>query len=264
MPEEQLAPRLAHSLRLAACWIESGELRKHLVAAHADQRAHLLEGNDVPVRAQRVDPHTRMRVVAVDQRAVDVQQNGAERRAGRTWGLGHAASRSRSVPAYPPVSRRVHPVYLSPPMTSTAPAEPRPTGTPERRRWVDWLLGLLWIGAIVAATLQQGVARQNNNFQIFRAASRHLIAGSDLYAAYPSEHFDFYKYSPTFALLFAPFAYVPFPLAMLLWNALNAGALYVALRLVLPRRAARIARVILFLDMLGSLQNAQSNALVAA
>ena len=114
-------------------------------------------------------------------------------------------------------------------MTSTAPAEPRPTGTPERRRWVDWLLGLLWIGAIVAATLQQGVARQNNNFRIFRAASRHLIAGSDLYAAYPAEHFDFYKYSPTFALLFAPFAYVPFPLAMLLWNALNAGALYVAL-----------------------------------
>jgi hypothetical protein len=149
-------------------------------------------------------------------------------------------------------------------MTSTAPAETRPSGTPERRRPVDWLLGLLWIGAIVAATLQQGVARQNNNFRIFRAASRHLIAGSDLYAAYPAEHFDFYKYSPTFALLFAPFAYVPFPVAMLLWNALNAGALYVALGLVLPRRAARVARVILFLDMLGSLQNAQSNALVAA
>ena len=149
-------------------------------------------------------------------------------------------------------------------MTSTAPAETRPTGTPERRRWVDWLLALAWIGAIVAATMQQGVARENNNFRIFRAAARHLIAGTDLYAAYPAEHFDFYKYSPTFALLFAPFAYVPFPLAMLLWNALNAGALYVAVGLVLPRRAARIARVIVFLDMLGSLQNAQSNALVAA
>ena len=149
-------------------------------------------------------------------------------------------------------------------MTSTAPAEPRPTGTPERRRPIDWLLALLWVGAIVAATLQQGVARENNNFRIFRAASRHLIAGSDLYAAYPTEHFDFYKYSPTFALLFTPFAYVPFPVAMLLWNALNAGALYVALGLVLPRRAARVARAIVFLDMLGSLQNAQSNALVAS
>jgi hypothetical protein len=51
---------------------------------------------------------------------------------------------------------------------------------------------------------------------------------------------------------------------MLLWNALNAGALYVALGMVLPRRAAAVARLIVFLDMLGSLQNVQSNALVAA
>jgi len=149
-------------------------------------------------------------------------------------------------------------------MTSTAPPDSRSAGLAERRRWIDWLVALLWLGAIVSATLQHGVRTQNNNFRIFRAASRHLVAGTDLYAAYPAEHFDFYKYSPTFALLFAPFAYVPFPLAMLLWNALNAGVLYVAIGLVLPRRAATIARVIVFHDMLGSLQNAQSNALVAA
>ena len=149
-------------------------------------------------------------------------------------------------------------------MTSTAPPDSRSAGLAERRRLIDWLVALLWLGAIVSATLQHGVRTQNNNFRIFRAASRHLVAGTDLYAAYPAEHFDFYKYSPTFALLFSPFAYVPFPLAMLLWNALNAGVLYVAIGLVLPRRAATIARVIVFLDMLGSLQNAQSNALVAA
>jgi hypothetical protein len=149
-------------------------------------------------------------------------------------------------------------------MTSTAPPDARSAGHTERRRWIDWLVALLWLGAIVSATLQHGVRTENNNFRIFRSASRHLIAGSDLYAAYPAEHLDFYKYSPTFALLFAPFAYVPFAPAMLLWNALNAGTLYVALGLVLPRRAATVARVIVFLDMLGSLQNAQSNALVAA
>jgi hypothetical protein len=160
--------------------------------------------------------------------------------------------------------------YLSPEMTSTPPIDARETAdstarpVDERRRALDWLIALLWLGAIVAATLQQGVAHQNNNFRIFRAASKHLLAGSDLYAAYPAEHFDFYKYSPTFALLFAPFAYVPFSLAMLAWNALNAGALFIALGMVLPRRAANVARAIVFLDMLGSLQNAQSNALVAA
>jgi hypothetical protein len=149
-------------------------------------------------------------------------------------------------------------------MTSTAPQDPRPAGAPERRRPIDWLIALLWAGAIVAATVQQGVVSQNNNFRIFRAATRHLFAGLDLYAAYPAEQFDFYKYSPTFALLFAPFAYIPFAPAMLVWNALNAGTLYVALGLVLPRSAATVARAIVFLDMLGSLQNVQSNALVAA
>ena len=123
---------------------------------------------------------------------------------------------------------------------------------------------MLWLASVVAATAQQGIAHHNNNFLIFRSASLHLLHGQDLYAPYPTEHFDFYKYSPTFALLFLPFALPPFALAMLLWNALNAGALYLAIGMVLPRRAATVAHAIVFLDMLGSLQNVQSNALVAA
>ena len=126
------------------------------------------------------------------------------------------------------------------------------------------LIAVLWVAAVVAATVQQGISHQNNNFLIFRAASLHLLHGVDLYAAYPAEHLDNYKYSPTFALLFLPFALPPFPVAMLLWNALNAGALYFALGMVLPRRAATVARAVVFLDMLGSVQNAQSNALVSA
>jgi hypothetical protein len=148
-------------------------------------------------------------------------------------------------------------------MTSTAQPDTRPAHSAEPRHWIDWLIALLWIAAVVAVTLQQ-VGHPHNNFLIFRAASRHLLAGSDLYAAYPAEHADFYKYSPTFALLFAPLAFIPLHLAMLLWNALNAGALFVGLGMVLPRRSATVARSIVFLDMVGSLQNVQSNALVAA
>jgi hypothetical protein len=140
-------------------------------------------------------------------------------------------------------------------------AVPQPDQPPRR---TGWLIALLWCAAVVAATLQQGIAHHNNNFLIFRAASLHLLHGQDLYAAYPALHFDFYKYSPTFALLFLPFALPPLALAMLLWNALNAGALYLALGTVLTPRAATAARAIVFLDMLGSLQNVQSNALVAA
>ena len=132
------------------------------------------------------------------------------------------------------------------------------------RRPLELLVAALWVVAVIAATIQQGVVHQNNNFLIFRVASIHLLHGQDLYAAYPALHFDFYKYSPAFALLFLPFAVLPLAPSMLLWNALNAGALWLALGTVLPRRGALIARSIVMLDMLGSLQNVQSNALVTA
>ena len=134
---------------------------------------------------------------------------------------------------------------------------------PPPKRGLKLLVAALWVVGVIAATLQQGVQHQNNNFLIFRAASLHLLHGQDLYAAYPVLHVDFYKYSPTFALLFLPFAVLPLAVSMLAWNALNAGTLWMAIGMVLPRRGALIARSIVFLDMLGSLQNVQSNALVA-
>jgi glycosyl transferase family 87 len=168
------------------------------------------------------------------------------------------------------VPSRARASYLSPLMTSTASiGSSDAAGSPDapdtrRGRAIDWLVAFVWLATIVAVTLQQGLTHPHNNFLIFRAATRHLFAGADLYAAYPGVHDDFYKYSPTFALLFLPFAYLPLSIAMLAWNALNAGTLFVALGMVLPRRAATVARAIVFLDMLGSLQNVQSNALVAA
>ena len=141
---------------------------------------------------------------------------------------------------------------------------PLPDARATRMRWLEILVAVIWVAGVIAATMQQGLSHPNNNFLIFRAASQHLLHGQDLYAAYPLEHVDFYKYSPTFALLFLPFALPPFLLSLLLWNTLNAVVLFVALGAVLPRNAATAARAIVFLDMLGSLQNVQSNALVAA
>jgi hypothetical protein len=134
---------------------------------------------------------------------------------------------------------------------------------PPPKRHAELLIAALWVAAVIAATVQQGIQHQNNNFLIFRAASLHLLHGLDMYAAYPTLHLDKFKYSPTFALLFLPFAVLPFALSALLWNAINAGTLWVAIGMVLPRRGALIARTIVFMDMLGSLQNVQSNALVA-
>lgn len=106
--------------------------------------------------------------------------------------------------------------------------------------------------------------RPSGNFEIFRAASRHLVTGQDLYAEYPAEHTDRFKYSPTFALLFAPFAWMPWPVALFLWSALNALLLFVAVERVLPGRQAMLALALLLPEVLRGMQNAQSNALVAA
>jgi hypothetical protein len=108
-----------------------------------------------------------------------------------------------------------------------------------------------------------GPPRPGGNFEIFRAASRHLRTGEDLYAHYPGALQDQFKYSPTFALLFAPFAWLPAPLALFLWNALNALVLFVAVERVLPPRQAMLVLGALLLEVLRAMQNAQSNALVA-
>ena len=123
------------------------------------------------------------------------------------------------------------------------------------------MLAGLWIAAVIVVSIQ-ATAQHNNNFEIFRTAWFDLLAGRDLYAPSPRHH-DFFKYSPTFALLVAPFAVVPFWLGVLLWNGVNAGALYWSLGRVLGPEQAFAARAIVFFDTVGAMQNVQSNALVA-
>jgi hypothetical protein len=119
----------------------------------------------------------------------------------------------------------------------------------------------LWIAAVII-TAVQATSHHNNNFEIFRASWENLLEGRDLYA--PSEkHRDYFEYSPTFPLLFAPFAIGPYWLGVLLWNTANAGTLYWSLGRVLTPEQALAARAIVFLDTIGSMQNAQSNALSA-
>jgi hypothetical protein len=109
----------------------------------------------------------------------------------------------------------------------------------------------------------RNAAKPSGNFEIFRLASRHLVSGEDMYADYPAEISDRYKYSPTFALLFAPLAWLWWPMALFLWSCLNALVLFVAVERVLPGRSGLLALGALLLEVLRGMQNAQSNALVA-
>jgi hypothetical protein len=104
-----------------------------------------------------------------------------------------------------------------------------------------------------------------NNYRIFKNSAAHLLQGKDLYAPYPDEQDDLYKYSPTFALFMLPFSFLPDAAGLVLWNLLNALTLFWAItRLPLNGAQQAAALWILFLELLISIQNCQSNALVAA
>ncbi len=145
-----------------------------------------------------------------------------------------------------------------------------------RRRLLD-VNTVIWVYVLLtlAATIQKlslGTVTHNGlpypnlpNFAIYRSSFFHLLSGRDLYLAAPAEQWDLFKYSPTFALLIAPFALLPYAAAAALWNLLNAIALGIAIKTIPIVRMAEKGAILWFVlpAMLGSVQNAQSNALMA-
>ncbi|MCX6310249.1 MAG: glycosyltransferase family 87 protein [Bacteroidetes bacterium] len=104
-----------------------------------------------------------------------------------------------------------------------------------------------------------------NNYLIFKQSYFHLIQNKDLYQLYPVEHWDYYKYSPTFSLLMAPFVYLPDAAGLFLWNTLNVLVLFFALR-KLPSLTDKNRLLLLgfiLIELITSIQNSQSNALIA-
>jgi len=111
-----------------------------------------------------------------------------------------------------------------------------------------------------------------NNYLIFKQSFFHLMEGKDLFILYPKEHWDLYKYSPTFSLMMAPLAILPDVVGLFIWNLLNALVLFFGIKkLQLPARFKGIEFskismfIILFvgLELMTSLQNEQSNGLLA-
>ncbi|HID37971.1 MAG TPA: DUF2029 domain-containing protein, partial [Calditrichaeota bacterium] len=105
-----------------------------------------------------------------------------------------------------------------------------------------------------------------NNFVIFKQSFYNLVQGKNLYIAYPDLHWDYFKYSPAFSILFAPLAILPDLVGLILWNLLNGLTLFLAIRF-LPHLSDKQKMWILWfilLELLTSVQNAQSNGLMAA
>ncbi len=122
----------------------------------------------------------------------------------------------------------------------------------------NYFLGLKSFGGSPA------IYTEYNNYVIFRQSFFHLLANRNLYAGYPAEQWDLFKYSPTFALAMAALAYLPDWLGLLLWNALNSLVPFFALKALpgLSVSQKNSLRWFVLIELLTSLQNAQSNGLI--
>lgn len=104
-----------------------------------------------------------------------------------------------------------------------------------------------------------------NNYLIFKNSFFNLVDNLNLYIPHEAKHHDLFKYSPTFALLMAPFALLPDYIGLFLWNSVNTFVLYLAV-VRLPSFSNKVKTyiiVFLLLELVTSLQNLQSNALIA-
>lgn len=104
-----------------------------------------------------------------------------------------------------------------------------------------------------------------NNYVIFKNSFFHLKENTNLYIAYEAEHWDLYKYSPTFSLLMMPFWYLDNFTGLFLWNLLNMLVFVFAMSKIDLQNGKKFILAMLFLlpEMLTSAQNSQSNLLIA-
>jgi hypothetical protein len=103
-----------------------------------------------------------------------------------------------------------------------------------------------------------------NNYVIFKQSFSHLINLQNLYILHPSDHYDLFKYSPTFSLFMGLFYPLPDFIGLLLFNLLNISVfVYAISRLKLSVEKQKLALLFLFVESGISLASAQTNLLMA-
>ena len=138
----------------------------------------------------------------------------------------------------------------------------------EKYKWLDNVRNLtfIFVGLVVIATIHRlWLGNQSfNNFSIFRFSFFNLIHGNDLYILHPDQYNDLYKYSPTFAFLMAPFYAMPRWMGLFVFNLLNALVPFWAInRLNISSKAKSFILIFIAIELLSSIQNAQSNGIMA-
>jgi Glycosyltransferase family 87 len=126
-----------------------------------------------------------------------------------------------------------------------------------------WLLLAAYVTAAFVASYICGFAQHCNNFAIYRSAFFNVEAGRNLYGQHPGAHWDLYKYSPTFALLVAPFAALPFAAGLAAWDLANVLVLYVAVHFLFRGKQRVLALALVLLGFILSTDASQVNPMLA-
>jgi alpha-1,2-mannosyltransferase len=107
---------------------------------------------------------------------------------------------------------------------------------PWYRRFDVWLFLLsldLWIALAVAVSIKAMVQGADHSvYPVFAWGSRHWWADLPLHAFYPALQIDIYRYSPTFAIMFTPFAILPDWLGASLWGILSVVTMVCSLHMM--------------------------------
>jgi hypothetical protein len=130
------------------------------------------------------------------------------------------------------------------------------------------LLFCLLVLVAVGISMQQFNVQHIGNEAIFKISFYNLINHRDLYLGsekFDGQALDLFKYSPTFALLYAPIAVLPMPESMIAWNILNVILFFFAIRsLPFDDKKKSIVLWLCVLEIVTCAQNSQSNTLMAA
>ena len=124
---------------------------------------------------------------------------------------------------------------------------------------------IIYFIAINAMNIAALPTSKMNTWNIFRSSFWHIIKHDDIYTMYPAEFFDQYQYSPSFPLLFAPFASLPYYIGYFFWN--NLSMLLIPFLIFRFKNFSTQKKAIVcyigLIEMLVCLQGTQSNVMIA-
>ncbi|MDJ1469140.1 glycosyltransferase family 87 protein [Cytophagaceae bacterium DM2B3-1] len=129
---------------------------------------------------------------------------------------------------------------------------------------IRYIYGIYFL-ITLAASIQQMLIDQLNNYYIFKYSFQHLIHNQNLYILFPDQYHDNYKYGPVFGIFIAPFAILPDWLGIIAWTMVNAFLLLWAIhKLTIGQSSKIFIYWFILIEFLTSIQNLQANPMLTS